>query len=131
MWKSRIKADQKEISYLIDENLSPELIEIFKKQGLHAYHVNHIKRHKNQRVKDDQLRRITLNKKVVIVTKDDDFVKSFVARKVPEKLIFIFGMDKKKELLERMVFCVPMLRELMEKHDFIEINADEIKTPFS
>ncbi|MEM6831926.1 MAG: DUF5615 family PIN-like protein [Bacteroidota bacterium] len=131
MWKSRIKADQKEISYLIDENLSPELIEIFKKQGLNAYHVNHIKRHKNQRVKDDQLRRITLNKKVVIVTKDDDFVKSFVSRKVPEKLIFIFGMDKKKELLERMVFCVPMLRELMEKHDFVEINADEIKTPFS
>lgn len=131
MWKSRIKADQKEISYLIDENLSPELIEIFKEQGLNAYHVNHIKRHKNQRVKDDQLRRITLNKRVIIVTKDDDFVKSFVARKVPEKLIFLFGMDKKKELLERMVFCVPMLRELMEKHDFIEINAEEIKTPFS
>lgn len=119
------------MKYLIDENLSPELVELFEKEGMSAYHVNQIKSYKKQRITDDQLRRISLDQPIVIVTRDDDFVKSFVDRKVPDKLVYIYGIDDKEALLERIRTCIRTLDLLIKSHDFLELNAMEVRTPFS
>ena len=74
------------MKFIIDENLSPVVSAIFRSHSLNAFHVNEMKSKKKQRVIDDQLRRLTIQKGYVIVTKDDDFVKSYVSRKVPDKL---------------------------------------------
>lgn len=117
--------------FLIDENLSPELITVFEAHGLKAHHVNQMKGHKKQRIRDDQLRRLTINSDYVIVTKDDDFVKSFVDRKVPEKVVFIFGLENKSELLHKMDMYMDELKSLIQTQDFLEINAEKIRTPFA
>ena len=118
-------------TYLIDENLTPELAELFRTAGLHAAHVNELKTNQKQRVIDDQLRRLAIRKGYVIVTKDDDFVKSYVSREVPERMIFIHGMEKKEVLLERMKMVIPQLESLILQHPFIEINNRVIRFPFS
>ena len=119
------------MKFVIDENLSPEVAEIFRKEGVTAYHINQMKSRKGQRVIDDQIRRLSLDKDYIVVTKDDDFVKSYVDRKVPDKMVFVFGMDNKAELLSRLKKCVPESLPLLKVHDFIEITKDEIRTPFS
>ena len=119
------------MKFIIDENLSPELTSIFSDAGLEAYHINEMKAHSKQRILDDQLRRLTIQKGYIIVTKDDDFVKSYVSRKVPEKLIFIYGLNKKESLLKRMQEVVSQLKELVLIHDFIEINTVEVRFPLS
>ncbi len=117
------------MKFIIDENLSPELTHIFIDAGLEAYHINEMKAHSKQRILDDQLRRLIIQKGYIIVTKDDDFVKSYVSRKVPEKLIFIFGLDKKASLLKRMKEVVPKIHKMISIHDFIEINPFEVRFP--
>lgn len=117
--------------FIIDENISPEIATLFKQAGLEAYHVNELKGHQKQRITDDQLRRLTLQKGYIIVTKDDDFVKSYVSREVPEKLIFLHGLDNKESLIKRMATVIPKIIQLIEEHNFIEINENEIRFPFS
>lgn len=119
------------MKFIIDENLSPELTGVFREEGLAAYHINEMKSHKKQRVIDDQLRRLSIQKGYVIVTKDDDFVKSYVSRKVPEKLMFIYGLETKESLLSRMKEVIPQVSLLFEIHDFIEVRSNEIRFPFS
>ena len=119
------------MKFIIDENLSPQVSAIFRTHGLDAYHINEMKAHQKQRVIDDQLRRLSIQKGYIIVTKDDDFVKSFVSRKVPEKMVFIYGLNEKEPLLSRIKEVAPQLSALLETHDFIEVNENEIRFPFS
>ena len=119
------------MKFVVDENLTPDLAALFRKEGLDAYHINEMKSHKKQRVVDDQLRRLSIQKGYVIITKDDDFVKSYVSRKVPDKMIFIHGSNEKESLLTRMKEVAPHLSTLLETHDFIEVNNKEIRFPFS
>ncbi|WP_370090413.1 DUF5615 family PIN-like protein [Ekhidna sp.] len=119
------------MKFIIDENLTPELTNLFREGGLNAYHINEMKAKKDQRVIDDQLRRLSIQKGYVIVTKDDDFVKSYVSRKVPEKMMFIYGLKTKESLLSRMKEVIPQVSALFDIHDFIEVNNNEIRFPFS
>ncbi|WP_436516199.1 DUF5615 family PIN-like protein [Ekhidna sp. To15] len=117
-------------TYIIDENLTPDLADLFRSAGLNVAHVNEIKANQKQRIIDDQLRRLAIQKGYIIVTKDDDFVKSYVSREVPERMIFIYGLDRKETLLIRMKEVLPQIETLMSKHNFIEINESEIRFPF-
>lgn len=119
------------MKYVIDENLTPDLADLFRSYGLNAAHVNEIKSNQNQRVADDQLRRLAIQKGYVIVTKDDDFVKSYVNREVPKRMIYIYGMNDKQVLLNRMQQVIPQLESSIYKHAFIEVNESEIRFPFS
>lgn len=104
---------------------------MFREAGLTAYHINELKTHKRQRIRDDQIRHLALFEHYVVVTKDDDFVRSFVSRKVPEKMIFIYGMNEKGALLKRLADCLDRFCTLLSTHDFIEVNEKEIRLPFS
>ncbi|MEP0985280.1 DUF5615 family PIN-like protein [Ekhidna sp.] len=117
--------------FIVDENLPPELAIDLRENGITAHHVNEMKSNQKQRITDDQLRRLTIRKGYVIITKDDDFVKSYVSRKIPEQMVFIYGLEKKESLLKRMKEVIPQLLDLLTIHDFIEIKEDEMKFPFS
>ncbi len=119
------------MKFIIDENISPAVVEIFRDHSLTAYHVNELKKHAKHRIIDDQLRRLAIQKAHIIITKDDDFVKSYVNRKVPEKMVFLHGLDTKDLLISRFKELVPQLEVLIKKYDFIEVNQQEIKFPFS
>ena len=54
-----------------------------------------------------------------------------MSRKVPEKLVFIFGLNEKEPLLSRMKEVAPDLEFLLISHDFIEVNDIEVRFPFS
>lgn len=119
------------MKYIIDENLPPELAIMFRNYDLVAFHINEMKAHSKHRVTDDQIRRVSLRNGSVIVTRDDDFVKSFVSRKVPEKLIYLYGFDRKETLMVRIEEVVSQLEKWIANHDFVEINPKEVRFPFS
>ena len=117
--------------FIIDENVSPDAVSIFQDQGLEAYHINQLKSHSEQRVIDDQIRRLSIRKGYVIVTKDDDFVHSYVDKKVPNKLIFLYGLNTKPKVIARLNQVVDKLEEWLTHHDFIEVRPEEVRFPFS
>ncbi len=118
------------MKFIIDENISPDVLPLFLNAGITAIHVNQLKKEKGVSIKDHQLRRLAIHQHWVIVTKDDDFVKSFVSRKVPEKLVFLVGLDEKTQLLVRIEEIIPQLQDLLTRYDFIEVNQSEMKFPF-
>ena len=118
------------MKFIIDENISPDVLPFFLNAGITAIHVNQLKKEKGVSIKDQQLRRLAIYQNWVIVTKDDDFVKSFISRKVPEKLVFLVGLDDKQQLLARIEEIVPELEDLLTKYDFLEVNHSGIKLPF-
>lgn len=119
------------MKFLIDENITPDVVDLFRKEGLEAYHINALKSHSKQRIVDDQLRRLSIQKGYIIITRDDDFVRSFVSRKVPEKMIFLYRLDSKNLLLKRIEGIIGELNDLLCIHDFIEVRSSEIRFPFS
>lgn len=119
------------MKFLIDENISPEVSNIIKDYGYTAFHVNELKSKNDQRISDDQIRHYTLHKNFILISKDDDFVKSFISRKVPEKLVFLFNLNENRLLVNRIKDLCSLLPEVLKAHDFIEINPLEIRTPLS
>jgi predicted nuclease of predicted toxin-antitoxin system len=118
------------LKFLIDENITPDLVPLFTRKGLKAFHINQFKLEKSERIRDDQLRRLSLDYNYIIVTRDDDFVSSFVSRKVPNKMIYIYNLDKKKILLEKFEQFLVELPALIERYDFLELNDQGVRMPF-
>jgi predicted nuclease of predicted toxin-antitoxin system len=115
---------------LIDENLSPRLVDIAY-ENVRCIHVNQLKPTRNAVIKDDLLRKLSLNYSFVLVTKDNDFVKSWVSRKVPEKLIFIHDdFLSMGDLIDSYKKQIPLLVPLILAYDFIEFSNKGIRLPF-
>ncbi len=119
------------MKFLIDENLPPDLCHVFHEKKIVAHHVNQFKTHQSHRIRDDQLRHLNLFRNYIIVTRDDDFVSSYVNRKVPEQMIFVYGLPYKTDVLQRFNQCIDLLPDLLAQYDFLEISAQNIRSPFA
>ena len=113
--------------YLIDENLPPDLVSVFTTQGYLSSHVNDIV--SNLPVKDSAIRKLSLRKNLVLVTRDDDFVKSYVSRAVPERLIYVFGKFYKKELLDLFSTQLHLIVSYSQRYNLVEVNARGVRAP--
>jgi predicted nuclease of predicted toxin-antitoxin system len=116
--------------FIVDENISPMIRDLLRDHGFEAYHVNDMKVAENQKIPDDHLRKLALYKGYVVITRDDDFVKSYVDRKVPDKMIYVFDLDCKAQLIKRFNETLDTLQQWLTTYDFIELNPAEIRTPF-
>jgi predicted nuclease of predicted toxin-antitoxin system len=120
------------LKLLIDENLPPESVAIFREVGFHGvFHVNQIKKHYRQSIKDAVLRKYALYKGYVILSRDDDFVSSWVSRKVPEKLVYVYFDGKKEGLIHLFKIYASTLLVLLETESLIEISKKGIRVPFA
>lgn len=109
--------------------MPPVLASLFRDHGLEAFHINEVNIKKP--VKDDGIRRFALSyEDVVIVSRDDDFVKSYVSRKVPHHLIYVFGLSGKAEIISAFERHLGELESLMKTNELIELNPAGIKNHF-
>jgi predicted nuclease of predicted toxin-antitoxin system len=114
---------------IVDEKLPLELVDYFG-EYLPTSHVNNLKRHSKQKISDDQLRSLSLKRKCIIITKDDDFVRSWVSRKVPEKVVFVHYDGRKSPLLSLLKEYCEIISALVDSHDFIEVSDKGLRLPF-
>ncbi|MEP0366273.1 MAG: DUF5615 family PIN-like protein [Cyclobacteriaceae bacterium] len=115
--------------FLIDENLPPVLASLFRDHGLEAFHINEANIKKP--VKDDGIRRFSLRyDDAVIISRDDDFVKSYVSRKVPHHLIYVFDLTSRSEIISAFEKHLDELIFLMKSNELVELNAEGIKKHF-
>ncbi|WP_258104580.1 DUF5615 family PIN-like protein [Marinoscillum sp. MHG1-6] len=112
--------------YLIDENLPPVLAELFRRFGLDAKHINEFDHQKP--IKDDGIRRYVLRfPETVVVTRDDDFVKSYFSRKVPEKVLYVYNLQVKQEILTAFESHLEEIAHLYPEKELVELNPDGLK----
>jgi predicted nuclease of predicted toxin-antitoxin system len=79
------------------------------------------------RTPDHDIAALAANEGRVVVTKDSDFVTSFLLRGAPPKLLLISTGNISDDALSRLVAAhLPALESALAKHDFVELSATAI-----
>lgn len=116
------------MKFLIDENLPPALVEVFRRSGFTALHINEFGN--AHPISDNAIRHHALHDNWVVVTKDDDFVSSFVSKKVPEKVIYVYNLYGRHMILDTFTSQFHQIISLINQNALIEINPEGIKPHF-
>ena len=76
---------------------------------------------------DSQINEISLQEKRIVISKDSDFVNSFMTIQKPYKLLLITtGNIKNSELITIFTNNLSMLVNLLQQHDYVEMSHEEI-----
>ncbi len=113
------------MKFIIDAHLPRRLTLLLEQAGYEAIHTLDLSR--GNRTPDSFINQLSINEQRVVVTKDSDFVDSFLLRKEPWKLLLVStGNIRNADLIA--VFQANLVRIVkgFDIIDFIEINRTEI-----
>ena len=116
------------MKFLVDENLPPVLALWIRDQGYEALHVNDFGA--DLPVSDQAIRQLALHKNWIVITGDDDFVESYVSRKVPEKLVYVFNIKGKDKVMEAFSANWEVILGNLRSGELIEVNPEGVKLHF-
>ena len=113
------------MKFLVDAQL-PILLAIFLQAS--SYDTIHTRDLPQQNAtSDSQINDISIQQERIVITKDSDFVDSFMTIQKPFKLLLITtGNIKNSELEQIFTNNLSMLVNLFQHHDYIEISRDNI-----
>ncbi|MEO5569445.1 MAG: DUF5615 family PIN-like protein [Bacteroidia bacterium] len=113
------------MNFIVDAQLPKSLSDFLCSKGFDSVHTLQLPE-KNQ-TKDFVINELAANENRVIITKDNDFLESFILKKVPIKLIFVrTGNIKNAALLSFFALRIDKIIELLEENSLLEINKTEI-----
>jgi predicted nuclease of predicted toxin-antitoxin system len=99
------------MKFLIDAQLPPSLKRLFTSKGYDCIHTLDLVMQND--TPDRMINSISVNEQRIVITKDGDFLDSFILKKEPYKLILVkLGNISKNELLK---FFVDKFDEIIEK----------------
>ena len=113
------------MKFLIDAQLPRRLATHLQRAGLQALHTLDLP--DGNHTSDQALIRLSLADRAVLITKDADFVQSFLLKKEPWKLVLVStGNIRNDELLSLFERNIKLVVEHLENFDFIELNRTSI-----
>lgn len=108
------------MNFLIDAQLSRRLARILASAGHDAVHSLDLP--KANRTTDAEINAISLQEKRVVITKDNDFVDSFLLSKKRYKLLLIStGNISNKDLEALFTPLIPTIVGTFQSHDYAEL----------
>jgi len=113
------------LKFLIDAQLPKSLALLIEQRG-------HITKHtldlpESNATTDQQLIDLSVAEKWIIITKDSDFLRSYLIRGKPEKLIMVrTGNISNNQLLLLFESHLRTITTMLERSNLIEINSNEI-----
>lgn len=112
-------------SFLVDAQLPQRLSDFLKSNGHNAIHTLELP--DKNKTKDKTIKEKAHSEHLVLITKDDDFLHSFLIEKKPAKLILIkTGNISNNILMDIFSKGLSSITALLEKHALIEITREEI-----
>jgi len=121
----KTKADN--LRFLVDAQL-PVLVSTFlKSKGYDAIHTSELPL--GNATGDNVIRNIVIAENRILITKDDDFLQSYLLYNMPEKLLLVkTGNIRNSELLKIFQNGFEIICRLFTKHSLIEITKEQIIT---
>jgi predicted nuclease of predicted toxin-antitoxin system len=111
------------VKFLVDAQLPRRLARLLESSGHDALHTLDLPL-KNG-TPDEVLRRLSSDGSMVLVTKDSDFVDSFLLRDLPPRLLFVTtGNITNDELSALFQANLPAIAAALSSHSFVEIDRD-------
>jgi predicted nuclease of predicted toxin-antitoxin system len=112
------------MKFIVDEQLPFQLASWLKSKGYDAIHANDLP-HVLGRLTDTSICQIADAQKRIVITKDEDFWKSYLLTQQPKKLIYLTtGNIKNADLIELFKVNLPTLLELITENNVIEFNRN-------
>jgi len=109
------------MKFIVDAQLPYKMALFIRYKGFDALHTNDLP--DKERTSDDYIRGIALQEERIVVTKDSDFVDSFMLKSVPKKLFLITtGNIRNKQLLFLLDHNWDKILEMLQTHNLIEMN---------
>lgn len=109
------------MKFLIDAQLPRRLAASFRKAGFEAIHTLDLP--DGNRTTDQTINELSIKEQHVVVTKDSDFVDSFLLRREPGKLLLISTGNIGNDELEKLLLSgIQKLIEGFDGFDFIELS---------
>lgn len=113
------------MKYLVDAQLPRRLARAMQAAGLDVLHTLDLP--EANRTKDGAINTLSLEQERIVITKDEDFVQSFILQGRPYKLLLVStGNITNKNLLELFARSQRQVNELFSVHSFIELTRDLI-----
>lgn len=109
------------MKFLVDAQLPRKLADLLNSFGHDAIHTLDLP--EKNRTSDEALLRVAATEQRVLVTKDEDFVDSFLLRGLPPKLLFVTtGNIRNQDLLLLFETKLASIVEASTAHAFVEID---------
>ncbi|HEV7475272.1 MAG TPA: DUF5615 family PIN-like protein [Pyrinomonadaceae bacterium] len=113
------------MKFLIDAQLPQRLAVQFRQAGLEAVHTLDLP--DGNRTTDRVINELSIREQYIVVTKDSDFVESFLLRGEPRKLLLVSTGNINNASLEALFSAnLLRLREGFDTFDFIEIERGNL-----
>jgi predicted nuclease of predicted toxin-antitoxin system len=113
------------MKFIVDVQLPYSVAGFLKDNGFDALHTNDLP--DKERICDNYIRELSQRENRTVITKDRDFIDSFVLKSVPEKLLVITtGNIRNKELLSLLKRNLNIIIKMFKECNLIEMNNDSI-----
>jgi predicted nuclease of predicted toxin-antitoxin system len=113
------------MKFLVDAQLPVRLARFLQMEGYDAVHTRDLPR-KNQTT-DTEINTISTQENRIVITKDSDFLDSFLIRQEPHKLLLVTTGNITNAELETLFHNnLSHLVNLFQRHSFIEMSRDAI-----
>ncbi len=113
------------LRFLVDAQLPPSLCKVFIENNYEAIHTTDLPEGNN--TKDNEIIKISIENKLVVISKDLDFWDSFALKKEPHKLILVkTGNISTKELKQVFKELFSQIITQIEQNDIIVITREGV-----
>ncbi len=113
------------MKFLVDAQLPIRLAHLLREAGYDTLHTRDLPN--RNLTSDREIDTLSLQQELIVITKDSDFVESFLLRQQPYKLLLVTtGNITNRELEGLFLANLSTLAELFEQHFYIEISRSDI-----
>jgi predicted nuclease of predicted toxin-antitoxin system len=113
------------MKFLVDAQLPKALSDFIKSKGIDSIHTLELP--DKNKTQDGYITRLATDEQFVVITKDADFLESYVLRKEPPKLLIVkTGNIRNSELLSLFEKHIEFIASLFIEHSLVEMSRTEI-----
>jgi predicted nuclease of predicted toxin-antitoxin system len=113
------------MKFLVDAQLPVRLARVLQSAGCDTIHTKDLPQ--QNATPDSEINLLSIQESRIVVTKDRDFLDSFMINQQPHKLLLLTtGNINNNQLIDLFVNNLSQLEELFQQHSLIEMNRDTI-----
>ena len=113
------------MNFLVDAQLPRRLVRLLHQQGLNALHTLDLPQ--QNRTKDTVIITVAEEEQRIVITKDADFVESYILFRKPSKLLVITtGNIANKELEVLFLAALPQILQAFQQFSYVELSRTAV-----
>lgn len=113
------------MKFLVDAQLPVRLARLLQETGYDTIHTRELPQ--QNATPDSIINSLSIQQERIVITKDSDFVNSFLTVQQPYKLLLVTtGNIKNLDLEILFATNLPLIMELLSQHSYIELSRDSV-----